>query len=146
MNNQNFEVNTSNSRGALEVIQSVIQKNNWKEVAGSRGKLIWYGLSVTDDELMASSKKLINRIPGMEYISRKRELGEILKLMHKYYPEYFEIFPRTFLLPQDYSLLVACLESKKKNFFIVKPTCGSQGDGIYLISNSKELENSRMHN
>jgi tubulin polyglutamylase TTLL11 len=144
-NSSNFEVNTANSRGALDLIQSIIQKNGWTEVSGTRGSLIWYGLALRDEELEISSKKLINRIPGMEYIARKRPLAEVLRMIYRYYPEYFDISPKTFLLPEDYSKLESMM-SKKKRYFIVKPTAGCQGDGIYLISSARELENSRMHN
>lgn len=140
-----FEINVTNSRGAQDLIMSIIRKNNWRDVTGSRGDLIWYGLAITDEELDLSAKKIVNRIPGMEYISRKRPLGEILKMIYRYYPEHFSIFPRTFLLPDDREELENAMQVKKK-YFIVKPTCGSQGDGIYIINNPRELENTRMHN
>lgn len=143
-----FEINTGSSRSAAELIEILIQKHDWKEVSGTRGDLIWYGLAISDDDIDISSKKIVNRIPGMEYIARKRPLAETLKLMHRYYPEYFEIFPKTFLLPDEYSALEVHMEKKKKikKYYIVKPTAGAQGDGIYIISTARELENCRMHN
>ena len=139
-----YEINTVNSRGAADLIQSIIQKNNWKEVSGTRGSLIWYGLAINDEEIDISISKTVNRIPGMEAIARKRPLAETLKLIHRYYPTHFDISPRTFLLPEEHSLLEEHMKAHKR-YFIVKPTAGAQGDGIYLISTPRELENCRMH-
>jgi tubulin polyglutamylase TTLL11 len=140
-----LEVNTSLSRGCADVLHEIILKNNWREVQGNRGKLIWYGLAIKPEDLESSNRKIVNRIPGLEETSHKRPLGELLKFTHKYFPEHFNIFPRTFLLPEDFEELEE-LTKNKSSYFIVKPTSGSQGEGIFIINKARDLQNCALKN
>lgn len=140
-----FEVNTSNGRGSIEVLREVIWKNFWKEVNGTRGKLLWLGLAPTTEDIECSKGKIVNRIPGLEEVAHKRPMGELLKFVYKYFPEVFNIFPKTYLLPEDFEQLEN-LTKKKKSYFIVKPTSGSQGEGIFIINSSRDLESSIIRN
>lgn len=135
-----FEINTTEGRGCIDLLRLIISSNNWKEANGARGKLIWYGLPIKQEEVEVSKGKIVNRIPGLEETSHKRPMGEMLKFAFKYFPSIFDIFPKTFLLPEDFEELERCSKSKSK-YFIVKPTSGSQGEGIFIISRAKELEN-----
>eukprot|EP00930_Biecheleria_cincta_P037434 TRINITY_DN25697_c0_g1_i1.p1 TRINITY_DN25697_c0_g1~~TRINITY_DN25697_c0_g1_i1.p1 ORF type:complete len:651 (+),score=94.47 TRINITY_DN25697_c0_g1_i1:43-1995(+) len=54
-------------------------------------------------------------------------------------PHEFSFNPRTWVLPDQYNELKAKLEKSKKTF-IVKPEDGSQGDGIFLVKGSRDLD------
>lgn len=140
-----YEINTVNGRGSIDVLREVIWKNQWREVSGRRGKLVWLGLAPGTEDIEWAKGKLVNRIPGLEEVAHKRPMGEILQFIHKYFPEHFNIFPKTFMLPEDFEQLEK-LTKKKKSYFIVKPTSGSQGEGIFIINSARDLENSCMRN
>lgn len=69
------------------------------------------------------------------------------------YPDDFNFFPRTWLLPQQYhefSNDVRHLSERRgrhKPTFIIKPSEGSQGEGIYLIRDPQQYAgpNNRSH-
>ena len=44
----------------------------------------------------------INHMPGMYCLARKNHLGRNLTKMVKQFPEKFDFFPRTWLLPSEY--------------------------------------------
>ena len=65
--------------------------------------------------------------------------------MHKLFPDEYDFYPRTWLLPEQYHHFcadVATTQQKNphhKPVFIIKPDEGSQGDGIYLITNPHHI-------
>jgi len=138
-----FTVNTKECRGEAEIIRLIIEEKNWRETLYGKSNLAWFGLALTEEELLNASNQLCNRIPCLEVISRKRITGELLKIAFKYFEEEFLIFPPTYLLPEDTSALVH--EMKASNMFIVKPTQGCQGDGIFLAQTWSDLEKASVY-
>ena len=135
-------INTSKCRSEVELLRQIIAAHPkaFQEVDnGDKGDLIWFGLALDDSEVEMVAGKCVNRFPGMRDASHKRELGAALNLMAKYYPEDFDFFPKTYVFPDDYDRLRADMEAKRSAQYIVKPTAGSQGDGIYLINKFREL-------
>ena len=73
----------------------------------------------------------VNRFPGnpllnqgMGILSRKNHLGQNLMLFRKKFPSYYDFFPLTWNLPEDYSDLETyhqCRQQGKAQTFIVKP-------------------------
>lgn len=62
--------------------------------------------------------------------------------MRKYFPEEYNFFPLTWMLPSEYSELRLYFESKpkgKSRTFIVKPEALSQGKGIYLTRRIEDI-------
>nr|KAG5694552.1 hypothetical protein BaRGS_032497 [Batillaria attramentaria] len=78
-------------------------------------------------------------ILGALEVFHKVGLFRQLMLMKQLFPEEFDFFPRTWMLPQQYHEFsndvrqMAEKKPKPKPTFIIKPSEGSQGDGIYLI-------------
>ena len=84
----------------------------------------------------------INHFPGMYNLARKNLLGRGLMRMRKKFPEEFNFFPMTWMLPVEYHELKAYFESKAKGkarTFIVKPECLSQGKGIFLTRKLEDI-------
>ncbi|KAF7705314.1 tubulin polyglutamylase ttll6 isoform X3 [Silurus meridionalis] len=81
----------------------------------------------------------INHFPGMSEICRKDFLARNLNRMLKLFPKDYNIFPRTWCLPADYSDFQAYTRTKKSKTYICKPESGCQGRGIYLTKSSKDI-------
>lgn len=53
----------------------------------------------------------------------------------------FNFLPKTFVLPRDYELCKAQMDTDyPSRFWIVKPVASSQGKGIYLTNRSSDIE------
>ncbi|XP_051530224.1 tubulin polyglutamylase ttll6-like [Myxocyprinus asiaticus] len=81
----------------------------------------------------------INHFPGMNEICRKDLLARNMNRMLKLFPKDYNIFPRTWCLPADYSDFQAYNRAKKHKTYICKPDSGCQGRGIYLTKSSKDI-------
>jgi hypothetical protein len=57
--------------------------------------------------------------------------------MKEHFPEHFAFVPQTFVLPQEQDAFDANFDKQKT--YIVKPSVGSEGNGIYLLQKKKEL-------
>ena len=85
----------------------------------------------------------INHFPGMHGICKKNYLAWNLNKMLKIYPNEYNFYPRTWVLPGDYADFKSQLNNKK--IFIVKPEASSQGRGIFLIKKLKEINISERY-
>ncbi|XP_063077767.1 tubulin polyglutamylase ttll6 isoform X2 [Engraulis encrasicolus] len=82
----------------------------------------------------------INHFPGMSEICRKDLLARNMNRMLKLFPKDYNIFPRTWCLPADYSDFQAYTRAKKYKTYICKPDSGCQGRGIFLTKSSKDIK------
>ncbi|KAJ0060325.1 hypothetical protein NL108_010125 [Boleophthalmus pectinirostris] len=82
----------------------------------------------------------INHFPGMSEICRKDLLARNLNRMLKLFPKDYNIFPRTWCLPADFSDFQAFTRAKKNKTYICKPDTGCQGKGIFITKASKEIQ------
>lgn len=105
--------------------------------------VMWTDSAVTPDQFdkMKLYQK-VNHFPGMYSLARKNHLGRHLMKMRAQFPEFYRFFPKTYLLPADYSLFKAeFLQKKNMNkTFIVKPEASCQGRGIYLTRNFEDVD------
>lgn len=53
--------------------------------------------------LIPIAHQKINHFPGMYSLARKNHLGKNLNKMQKQFPEEFDFFPRTWMLPSEYN-------------------------------------------
>ena len=135
-------INTSKCRSEQDLLRKIIAQHSkaFTEVtAGDKGDLIWFGLALDESEVELVAGKIINRFPGMKEAAHKRDLGAALNMLTKYYPEDFDFFPKTYTFPEDYERLQEDMEAHRCAQYIVKPSAGSQGEGIYMISKFREL-------
>ncbi|KAK6167216.1 hypothetical protein SNE40_021304 [Patella caerulea] len=76
---------------------------------------------------------------GTTDIFSKVNLFRCLDVMKGLFPDEFEFYPKTWFLPQQYCQFNAAVKymtdrkTRPKPTFIVKPSDGSQGEGIYLL-------------
>ncbi len=74
----------------------------------------------------------------MTNLCHKEVFGYMLNKFNEYWPEDFYFVTPTYTLPAEAEKVEGLL-AKKKGFFIAKPTNGSQGDGILLITSLKDM-------
>lgn len=80
----------------------------------------------------------INHYPGIHYIARKNLLGLSLMAMKEAYPNEYNFFPMTWMLPSEFPQFRQYYESVTKGkarTYIVKPEADCQGRGIFLTRN-----------
>lgn len=146
---------TSKANSNLEVVRLCINELGWLEMPnGSPSGCDIYWHSSTYHEGYYGSKfncahsGRINKFPCMNQLLRKAPLTLALNVMRSVYPEQYEFYPRTWFLPeqfQDFKTDCKYIHEKQAKLgkpltaFIVKPNDGSQGEGIYLITNPNDF-------
>lgn len=93
-------------------------------------------------ERLTPHTQKVNHFPCSTNLTRKDRMAlNIKSMLTKYSYEYFNIIPETYVLPQELEAFQAAFgkRTKGKNLWIVKPSCSSQGKGIYLIDSLSQL-------
>jgi len=137
-------INTTRSRGELKLLERIIEKNKafgWKKAIGSNGggDVMWSGLDIPWEDTYLAKEIRLNRIPGMKMLAHKKMTGFYLNKFREFYPEEFDFYPKTFLLPEEYDQFKEYKSKHPDRLFIAKPTSGSQGDGIILVRKASDL-------
>ncbi|KAL4617430.1 tubulin polyglutamylase TTLL11 [Arapaima gigas] len=139
-------VDTSKAKTSLEALKVSIRQLKWKEFPLGRRvacDIYWHGVSFHDNENIISGQ--VNKFPGMIEMLRKINLSRAVRTMQELFPEEYNFYPRSWILPEEFQLFstqVRLAKDSDANWnptFIVKPDSGSQGDGIYLIRDPREL-------
>ncbi|XP_051519551.1 tubulin polyglutamylase TTLL11 isoform X2 [Myxocyprinus asiaticus] len=139
-------VDISKAKTSLEALKLSIRQLKWKEFPMGRRTacdIYWHGVSFHDNENIVSGQ--VNKFPGMIEMLRKINLSRAVRTMQELFPEEYNFYPRSWILPEEYQLfstqirLLKDNDSTLKPTFIVKPDSGSQGDGIYLIRDPADL-------
>jgi tubulin polyglutamylase TTLL6/13 len=119
------------------VVKKIAKHFKWKlgrKEEDENWDILWTDAAVQPEKL--AKMKLfqkINHFPGMYALARKNYLAKNLNRIRKIYPKEYNFFPRTWLIPAEYSDLVMQYNGKKhKKVFIVKPEASCQGRGIFL--------------
>ena len=96
--------------------------------------VFWTDAAVQPEKLAKMKPfQKINHFPGMYALARKNYLAKNLNRIRKIYPKDYNFFPRTWLIPAEYSDLIMQSNGKKhKKVYIVKPEASCQGRGIFL--------------
>lgn len=133
-------INLTNCK--YESVRRAARKYGLREAAeGEDWTLFWTDCSVSLDRVKDMKRyQKINHFPGMSEICRKDLLARNLNRMLKLFPKDYNIFPRTWCLPADYSDFQAFTRAKKNKTYICKPDMGCQGKGIFITKSSKEIQ------
>nr|XP_060613570.1 tubulin polyglutamylase TTLL11 [Anolis sagrei ordinatus] len=81
----------------------------------------------------------------MTEMVRKITLSRAMRTMQELFPEEYNFYPRSWILPEEFAIFLAEVHMIKDNnpswrpTFIVKPDGGCQGDGIYLIKDPGDV-------
>lgn len=107
--------------------------------------LLWCDLGLPPERIMRMKPyQRVNHFPGMHALTRKNHLGKNLNNMRAKYPDAYDFYPQTWLLPQDVRQLKKdwnyIVANKDPNIvLIVKPEASSQGKGIYLTREVEDI-------
>ncbi|KAM3131882.1 hypothetical protein pb186bvf_016003 [Paramecium bursaria] len=124
------------------VVRYVAKKmQNWivqTEEDATNWDLWWTDGAVYSDLLgrMQQYQK-VNHFPGMYSLARKNHLGRNLMRMNKQFPQSYNYFPKTWLLPAELSDFRQNIG--KNRTFILKPEASCQGKGIILVKDAENL-------
>ncbi|XP_059160159.1 tubulin polyglutamylase TTLL11-like [Physella acuta] len=148
-------IDTHKARSNTDVVRLALQDLGWREFPFQRRDrncdVTWHAISFHDQGDIYSGQ--VNKFPGSLEIFHKVNLFRWLEFMKTLFPDEYDFFPRTWFLPHQFNDFVsdvrAMNEKKPKNkpMFIVKPSEGSQGDGIYLLRDPQHYNhnNGRFH-
>ncbi|XP_060930143.1 tubulin polyglutamylase TTLL11 [Limanda limanda] len=140
-------VDTSKAKTSLEALKISIKQLKWKEFPlGRRAAcdIYWHGVSFHENENIVSGQ--VNKFPGMVEMLRKINLSRAMRTIQELFPDEYDFYPRSWILPEEYQQFSTQIRMVKENdatlnpTFIVKPDGGSQGDGIYLIRDPSDLK------
>ncbi|XP_076999169.1 tubulin polyglutamylase TTLL11 isoform X2 [Tamandua tetradactyla] len=138
-------VDSSKARTSLDALKISIRQLKWKEFPFGRRlpcDIYWHGVSFHDNDIFSGQ---VNKFPGMTEMVRKITLSRAVRVMQDLFPEEYNFYPRSWILPEEFQLFVAQVRMVKdgdptwKPTFIVKPDSGCQGDGIYLIKDPSDI-------
>ncbi|XP_074067755.1 tubulin polyglutamylase TTLL11 isoform X2 [Macrotis lagotis] len=138
-------VDSSKARTSLEALKISLRQLKWREFPFGRRlpcDIYWHGVSFHDSDILSGQ---VNKFPGMTEMVRKITLSRAVRIMQDLFPEEYNFYPRSWILPDEFQLFVAQVQMVKdgdpswKPTFIVKPDSGCQGDGIYLIKDPSDI-------
>jgi len=102
--------------------------------------VIWHNTGMKTNQIKKlKSYQKYNHFPGMYQLANKRNLGRNLMRMFKLHSEEFKFFPKTWVLPNDYSDFVKHNKQNENQYYIIKPEWLSQGKGIYLTKHKEQI-------
>eukprot|EP00929_Paragymnodinium_shiwhaense_P061124 TRINITY_DN30523_c0_g1_i1.p1 TRINITY_DN30523_c0_g1~~TRINITY_DN30523_c0_g1_i1.p1 ORF type:complete len:982 (-),score=159.06 TRINITY_DN30523_c0_g1_i1:613-3558(-) len=125
----------------LPEVLGTFEEACWQEAAGPDDDidLLWCDGAISVDRFSKLRPyQKVNHFVGMTSITRKNSLGRNLLRMRRRFPEEYRFFPETWILPTDLVDLKAQFNGKRNKTFIVKPSDGYQGKGIFL---TRDFEN-----
>ncbi|KAH7827966.1 putative Tubulin polyglutamylase TTLL13 [Monocercomonoides exilis] len=107
-------------------------------------KVIWTDSPPSFDTLSRMNiYQVMSRFPMMNELSRKGIFFQNINRMRLTFPSDFRFVPRTWVLPQDSAELneefALAQPGERPRTYIVKPTAGSQGQGIYLAQTLSDI-------
>uniref|UniRef100_A0A8C5PGA5 Tubulin tyrosine ligase like 2 n=1 Tax=Leptobrachium leishanense TaxID=445787 RepID=A0A8C5PGA5_9ANUR len=135
---------------APRVVREVLLERGWEEFneqeqASNEWNLHWRpsAFRASDHDRVKPWQRL-NHHPRIAQITRKDCLARHLKRMKGIYGStYYEFSPEAFILPNEYTKLLAAYtkekHSKKSSYWICKPTDLSRGRGIFVFQDIKDL-------
>lgn len=81
--------------------------------------------------------QMVNRIPNINVLCRKASFARLIQRISPIFPNLFSFVPKSYILPfRSADFLRAVAKAKRR--FIVKPDCGSLGQGITIVEPGQE--------
>ncbi|XP_044899317.1 tubulin polyglutamylase TTLL11 isoform X6 [Felis catus] len=100
-------VDSSKARTSLDALKISIRQLKWKEFPFGRRlpcDIYWHGVSFHDNDIFSGQ---VNKFPGMTEMVRKITLSRAVRIMQNLFPEEYNFYPRSWILPDEFQLFVA---------------------------------------
>jgi len=113
------------------------------EIAKRNCHVVWIDRSFNDNLFLTIQPwQRINHFPGMTNICKKASMARNLELMKKEFPREYSFYPTTYVLPQSMSTFKSLFapSGQSKTVYIIKPSGGAQGKGIFLTKKFEDVE------
>jgi tubulin polyglutamylase TTLL6/13 len=128
-----------------EVVRKVGRKAfNWKlsyDAESEEWDMFWTDSAVQPERLARMKPyQKINHFPGMYELSMKNHLARNLNKLRKLFPDAYDFFPRTWLIPAELGDFRAQIGKKPAKTFILKPEASCQGRGIFLTKDLNDID------
>ncbi|SCM04066.1 tubulin--tyrosine ligase, putative [Plasmodium chabaudi adami] len=140
---KNITINTKLARYERVLIHTCINKLNWKKCIDNtnKGILYWIGYNINDFDHYnyMKKKKIINRIPSLYMYTKKKALTFLLSHLSLIFPSLYDFYPNTFVLPENKEIIKYILNGNNKDYYIMKPDCGSMGIGVKIINKYSDI-------
>ncbi|KAL1508501.1 hypothetical protein AB1Y20_004602 [Prymnesium parvum] len=144
-------INLKDAKHAAEIVREVAtERLGWRETSNlsedCAANVFWFerAITVSDVKLLNECQRA-NMIPGMHDIAKKVSLAKALNRMRLLFPNDYSFYPRTWTLPAQLDAFRQHCASKggRVSTYIVKPSGGCQGNGIYLVRYPEQLGTSQ---
>ncbi|KAM5258782.1 tubulin polyglutamylase TTLL11 isoform 3-T3 [Hipposideros larvatus] len=100
-------VDSSKARTSLDALKISIRQLKWKEFPFGRRlpcDIYWHGVSFHDNDIFSGQ---VNKFPGMTEMVRKITLSRAVRIMQNLFPDEYNFYPRSWILPDEFQLFVA---------------------------------------
>jgi tubulin polyglutamylase TTLL6/13 len=103
---------------------------------------LWWTDGAVQPEKLARMKpyQKINHFPGMYGLARKNYLARNLNKLRKLFPQEYDFYPQTWVLPAEHGDLKTYSLRNPRTTYIVKPEASCQGRGIFLTRTPESLD------
>ena len=125
------------------LVHSVIREMpTWRRIREVKGpwRVAWIDSADATFYRQMRSPQRVNQLPGMEALSRKKNLARHLNAMREKFPDEYDIYPRTWVLPEQFMQFKEQFTEKRNKTFIIKPDARCQGRGIFLTRNIEDID------
>jgi hypothetical protein len=123
-----------------KLVRSIVENAGFKYTEAHDWNVLWIGKSAKPylyDDLNAFQR--INHFPNTFEITRKDKMCLNLKTMKEKFPNDYDFFPDTFIIPQDIGDFTLRFYNEP-GLWIVKPCNSSQGKGIFILDSLNSLD------
>lgn len=100
-------VDSSKAKTSLDALKISIRQLKWKEVPFGRRvpcDIYWHGVSFHDNNIFSGQ---VNKFPGMTEMVRKVTLSRAVRVMQNLFPDEYNFYPRSWILPEEFQLFLA---------------------------------------
>ena len=127
-------------------MRSILQANGFSQTEGHDWNLLWLNSSCKPYQFEGLNEfQKVNHFPGSFEITRKDKLCfNLTKMQERFGRRFGSIAPETFVIPDEYADF--CAEFRRiaktdpqKNAWIVKPSQGSRGRGIFITEDIEDI-------
>lgn len=129
------------TRGERTLFKTIVESGEWKEVMEAYDSFYSHFALDNGESFQFHETCWTNRIPGMKELSHKTETFRVLNRYRALYPDKYDFYPKTFILPTEFDAYEKYHKNHKKKTFVSKLDAGGQGVGIVLLTKPSDMPN-----